>query len=196
MNTISQLEAFVDPTVPRAVYCDMDGVLVDFHSGFLKLYPNLTNVKELDLYLTSPGAWKDVGDAHPHLFRDLPKLPDADQLMFELFRLQREKKIHLHILTAIPSATAMPNARADKQAWIEKYYPEIPARDVHIVLRSQKKNFTLVPEPEPPAILIDDFKKNITEWTIAGGIGIQHRDAASSIRKLRSALKQYSIQYL
>ena len=36
-----------------------------------------------------------------------------------------------------------------------------------------------------PNILIDDYMKNIREWEAAGGIGILHTDASSTINDLK-----------
>jgi hypothetical protein len=35
------------------------------------------------------------------------------------------------------------------------------------------------------AVLIDDYPKNITEWTAKGGIGILHTNASSTISQLK-----------
>lgn len=190
------VENFVDPNEPRHVYCDMDGVLVDFYGGLMKEYPQLKTPQDIEFFLNRPTAWAEVGKDHPHLFRDLPKLEGADALMEVLLALHQRKKIKLNILSAIPGEHVMPFAREDKKAWIQQYYPQIPQKNVFVVKRSQKQNFARVMEPEPPAVLIDDFKKNITEWHSAGGLGIQHRDTPSTLRKLKTALRTFSIQYL
>lgn len=190
------MENFVDPNEPRPVYCDMDGVLVDFYGGLKEKYPQLKTNHDIEAFLGRPGAWEEIGKDYPHLFRDLPKLQDADELISALLSLRDKNKIKLYILTAIPSEHAMPFVREDKKAWIQKHYPQIPSANVFVVKRSQKKQFAVVFEPQPPAILIDDFKKNITEWHSAGGLGIQHRDTPSTLRKLKTALRTFSIQYL
>lgn len=190
------LENYVDPNEPRSLYCDMDGVLVDFYTGLMQAYPEIKNVREIELFLSRPTAWAEVGKAHPHLFRTLPKLADADELMDALLALRQQKKIKLNILTAIPGEHVMPYAREDKKAWIQQYYPQISPKNVFVVKRSQKQHFARVMEPEPPAVLIDDFKKNITEWHSAGGLGIQHRNTSTTLRKLKTALRTFSIRYL
>ena len=37
----------------------------------------------------------------------------------------------------------------------------------------------------PNHILIDDFKRNIDQWVESGGIGVWHRDNATTFRELR-----------
>jgi hypothetical protein len=37
----------------------------------------------------------------------------------------------------------------------------------------------------PNSILIDDREKNIEQWRNAGGIGVLHTDAASTIKQLK-----------
>ena len=36
-----------------------------------------------------------------------------------------------------------------------------------------------------PAILIDDYPKNVTQFRAAGGIGILHTDTTSTINRLK-----------
>ena len=50
-------------------------------------------------------------------------------------------------------------------------------------MRSQKQNFTKV--AGQPAILIDDYKKNVDQFKQRGGIGILHTTTSNTIRDLK-----------
>jgi hypothetical protein len=54
-----------------------------------------------------------------------------------------------------------------------------------IVFRQNKKNFAMDGRDKRPNVLIDDHKGNIRDWESAGGIGIVHTDAASTINDLK-----------
>lgn len=177
--------------VRRAVYCDMDGVLADFHAGMRRAFPReIKTNADLEIFLTPPDGWSIVNVRAPHLFYQLPVLPGAHRLMSELIRLRRREQIDLKILTAIPSELRMSSAPDDKRRWMAKHFPEISARDIHVVKRSQKREFAKGFASQPPAILIDDFDKNIKEWTSAGGVGILYTNAEPALRELSQILSQ------
>jgi len=174
--------------IPR-VYCDMDGVLADFHRGFLKAYPEIS-AADIDAFIRHKG-WATIGKEHPRIFDTLPKLPDADRLMSDLLRLRDTDQIQLFILTAIPSELSVPTAADNKRDWIRRYYPSIPKSNVLVVRRSEKQDYAMdsTLSGGHPAILIDDFTKNIKEWEQAGGIGILHTSAQQTLPVLHKLLK-------
>jgi len=53
-----------------------------------------------------------------------------------------------------------------------------------LVRRIQKQSFAK--SQGQPAVLIDDFKKNVDQFTQRGGIGIYHTNTTSTIRQLKS----------
>jgi len=56
---------------------------------------------------------------------------------------------------------------------------------MRIVLRKHKKTFAMDGRDKRPNILIDDHIGNIKEWESAGGIGIHHINANSTINDLK-----------
>ena len=58
---------------------------------------------------------------------------------------------------------------------------------INIVLRSQKRGFAMKGWlwAREPAVLIDDYPKNIREWSGKGGIGILHTSTSSIISSLK-----------
>ncbi len=54
---------------------------------------------------------------------------------------------------------------------------------INIVRRREKKNFAM--NKRQPAILIDDYPKNVQQFKSAGGIGILHSNTQTTISQLR-----------
>lgn len=71
-----------------------------------------------------------------------------------------------------------------KNAWINAHLSRNDISDINIVHRNQKKNFAINKDTGKPNILIDDYYKNIEEFEAAGGIGIVHKNAENTIKRL------------
>ncbi len=150
------------------IYCDMDGVVADF----VKFTSNYLGTKFKD------ELWQDLP---VDLFLQLPKMPDADVLWGYI------KQFQPFMLTAVPRDSRGPIAKRawkDKTRWMMKNF-KLPSSRMKIVLRRNKKNFAMDGRDKRPNILIDDHIGNIKEWESAGGIGILHTDAASTINDLK-----------
>ena len=165
MKTFQQhLVEFDNPQI----YCDMDGVVADF----VKFTSNYLGTKFKD------ELWQDLP---VDLFLQLPKMPDADVLWGYI------KQFQPFMLTAVPRDSRGPIAKRawkDKTRWMMKNF-KLPSSRMKIVLRKNKKNFAMDGRDKRPNILIDDHAGNIREWESAGGIGIVHTDAASTINDLK-----------
>ena len=68
-------------------------------------------------------------------------------------------------------------SRLGKRIWAKR---KMPGTKVILAYSYNKKNYA-----DGNSILIDDMKKNIDQWRAAGGIGILHTDAASTIAQLK-----------
>ena len=142
----------------------MDGVVADF-KAFTTRYLGKDFKDEF---------WDDLP---VDLFLQLPKMPDADMLWGYI------KQFSPFMLNAIPREKRGPigkRAAKDKTRWMMKNF-KLPSSKMRIVLRKNKKNFAMDGRDKRPNILIDDHKGNIREWESAGGIGILHTSAASTI---------------
>ena len=147
------------------IYVDMDGVLVDFDGGYEKLTGMTT--KEAD----EKGPeffWKPISKAGAKWWITLKWMPDGKQLWDYV------KKYNPELLSAPSREEA---SRMGKRVWVKR---ELPG--VKLILRSADKKQEFA---SPNSILIDDREKNIEQWKNAGGIGILHTDAASTIKKLK-----------
>jgi len=173
----------------RNVYCDMDGVLADFIGGMERLY-KLSGAVAVERFLSVPHAWDEVYETHPDIFAQLQPLADAAALMRALKQLERDKRINLFILTAVPNELLHSRAILDKKDWMFRHF-QIDPRKVFVGTRKDKSKYALIDKMEgrQPSILIDDFKKNIQEWEQLGsGEGIQHFTTARTLSQLQKLL--------
>lgn len=148
------------------IYCDMDGVLVDFERG----YKELTGItpREADQTGTVSQFWAPIDRAGASFWITLKWMPDGKALWEYI------KKYNPELLSA-PSIQE--SSKIGKRVWVKK---ELPG--VKLILRpaDQKKQFA-----NPNTILIDDRGKNIEQWKEAGGIGIKHTSTLDTIKQLK-----------
>jgi hypothetical protein len=88
------------------------------------------------------------------------------------------------VITAYPqwSRIAESVARKGKMDWNKKY-TMVPDSRFHLCKREDKKHWAI--NNGVPNILIDDDHRNIMEWDHAGGTGILHTSAVSTIIQLK-----------
>lgn len=162
------------------IYCDYDGVLVNFHQGVIDLtgahfkdgarWKNRESKFERNKLIECAGvAW----------WANLPPMPDYDDLWGFIEAYQP------HILTATPSwkgcVEITDYAFEGKTLWNEKY-TKVPEDRFHMVSRESKRYYAR--HQAGSNILIDDYEENIKSWTKAGGIAILHTSARDTIEKL------------
>ena len=145
------------------IYCDMDGVLVDFNQGF----KDLTGIDLGNEHRTDDNFWDPINDAGYDFWYNLKWMPDGDKL-WEFIKPYNPK------LLSAPSRQN--ESRVAKHDWVER---ELPGTQLILRSAKHKKDFA-----EPNAILIDDRDDNINGWIEAGGIGILHKSAAETINTL------------
>lgn len=149
------------------IYCDLDGVLADFNKAFQSLtgkLPHEVERKEL---------WTTI-NATPLYWYQLDKMPDADVLLSFL------NKSPYQILTGLP-ASGYDKAEVEKRAWVKDKINE----NLQVICCLSKDKPIYCQKGD---ILIDDFPPNIRAWQKAGGIGILHTNAHSTIQQLKEIL--------
>lgn len=147
------------------IYVDMDGVLVDFDGG----YEKLTGMTTREADKKGPEFfWKPISKAGAKWWITLNWMPDGKQLWDYV------KKYNPELLSAPSREEA---SKMGKRIWVKR---ELPG--AKLILRSADKKQEFA---SPTSILIDDREKNIEQWEAAGGIGILHTDASSTIKKLK-----------
>ena len=147
------------------IYVDMDGVLVDFDGG----YEKLTGMTTREADEKGPEFfWKPISKAGAKWWITLNWMSDGKQLWDYV------KKYNPELLSAPSREEA---SKMGKRIWVKR---ELPG--AKLILRSADKKQEFA---SPTSILIDDREKNIEQWEAAGGIGILHTDASSTIKKLK-----------
>jgi len=145
------------------IYCDMDGVLVDFDKG----YYNLTGTEAS--FDTDPKQfWDPITKAGAAFWIKLPWMPDGKQLWDYI------KQYNPDLLSA-PSREE--SSKMGKRIWVKR---ELPGAKLILCSADRKQEFAT-----PNSILIDDRADNIQRWKDAGGIGIVHTSAADTIQQLK-----------
>ena len=147
------------------IYCDMDGVLVDFESG----YEKLTGIDLKGEY--RPGVedfWKPIEQAGVKYWASLKWMPDGKQLWGYIKQYTPE-------LLSAPSKSE--SSKIGKYVWVKN---NLPGTKLILRYASRKKELAT-----PESILIDDRQVNIDQWEAAGGIGILHTSADNTISQLK-----------
>jgi 5'(3')-deoxyribonucleotidase len=157
------------------IYSDSDGVLADFEAAAHHVLGQP--------WSATTGNRREKGDKlnkHPKFWETIPPMHD--------FRVLRDfiEKFHPHILTAVPSEPwkySFQEVERGKREWYHKHIPSLPQSRIHIVYREDKSKYAM--NGKTQNILIDDHKKNVQEFEAAGGIGVLHHNAKTTIIQLR-----------
>lgn len=154
----------------ETIFIDMDGVIANFESRFKEKFsvrPEETrNNKEFGGYFK-----KFIDDLE---FSTLDLMPDAMLLLDFVEQLDTPKEIL--------SSTARPDSHGmiapQKQFWLNTH--KITYKANLVPGKHLKYKYAT-----PNSIIIDDTQSVIDDWNKAGGIGILHTDAMSTIAKLK-----------
>jgi hypothetical protein len=167
------------------VFCDMDGVLVDFDEG----YKELTGV-------TTQHADSQGKNEFWSLFRDSLKNKDISERSYwaNLDWMSDGKQLWDYIKDYNPYVLTAPSVNFDipfeerykvennesmqgKTEWVQRL-PNM--RKIYFRSAARKADFA-----GPNKILIDDRKDTIDKWNANGGIGILHTSTANTIKQLQ-----------
>jgi hypothetical protein len=155
------------------IFCDMDGVLVDFDKGYKDLTGKSTNHADVqdknDFWRLLDKSLEEKGLTEYDYWVNLPWMPDGKMLWNYI------KGYKPYILTA-PSLD--PGSKQGKREWVETKLPE--AKNVYFRKASLKPEFS-----GKNRILIDDRADTIAAWNAKGGIGIHHTSASDTIEQLK-----------
>ena len=147
------------------IYCDMDGVIVDFEGG----YEDLTGKNIRGNHVKGDAAfWQPISDAGEDFWINLEWMKDGKQLWDYI-------KPYSPKLLSAPSRDQ--SSRTGKEKWVAEHLPNVP---LLLKAAEQKQLYA-----SPKSILIDDRADNIKRWNEAGGIGIHHTSASNTIEQLK-----------
>jgi len=158
------------------IYCDMDGVLVDFEKG----YYDLTGTSTKQFPKGDNSFWQPISAAGAEFWANLPWMPDGQELWRYI------KKYKPSLLTAPSVNMDLPyelryklehnECMQGKNIWIE----QLDNRS-KIYFKSAKHKSDLATSN---SILIDDREDTIYDWNRKGGIGILHTSTNETINQL------------
>jgi hypothetical protein len=152
------------------IYVDMDGVIADFY----KRYQEMFNISPDDGRYKKQFSGNFPKFIETQQFATLDLMPDARDLINFL-----DNQV---ITKEILSSTARPENDAaismQKARWLATH--NIIYKTNFVPGKQHKYKFAT-----PNSIIIDDTKSVIDDWNKAGGIGILHTDAISTISKLK-----------
>ncbi len=155
------------------LYCDMDGVLTDFKTAAQKVtglsinqWVNIPSSKE---------KWALI-KKHKNFWATLPWMSGGRRLWSYI------SKHDPHILSAYVEESFDPNCIPGKTQWLRKNTGITNRSKINLVRRKEKKLFA---RRGNPAILIDDYEKNVRDFIQAGGMGIHHTSTPGTIARLK-----------
>lgn len=163
----------------------MDGVVADFDAAAeavlgIERRPQPINGH----YKLTPAEWAEL-IRNPRLYRDLPLMHRADELVNLARQYRDQLSWQLLFLTAVPKANDCPWAFTDKVLWAQERFPDIP---VHFGPYSVDK----YRHCRPGDILVDDRTDNCSSWRDHHGWAVQvrNRNLAAAIGAVREDLER------
>jgi len=155
------------------IYCDLDGVLVDFDKGYYELTGKPTHHADVQ---DKQEFWKTLhrGLASKNMeereyWSNLEWMPDGKELFKYIL------PYNPFILTA-PSRD--PGSKIGKTEWVNENLSGV--KKLIFAAAYKKPSYS-----RKNHILIDDRKQTIDEWNTNGGIGIFHTSAKDTIKQLK-----------
>ena len=124
------------------IYCDLDGVLVDFDKGYKDLTGKLPNEVNDDVEF-----WKPIHKTGASFWIRLKWMPDGHTLWDYISKYNP---------TLLSAPSREESSKLGKRVWVKRHLP-----GTKLILRSaeRKQEFAT-----PNAILIDDRADNIQRW--------------------------------
>lgn len=158
------------------IYVDMDGVVADFEGAIEQRFG-----KPMEA-MAKREVWRNILQYNDNVapwFYSLPEMPDAQ----ELWKFVTENFSDVQMLTA--KGNSPKDAGGQKRKWAGEHLGwDVP---VNIVISSaEKAEFA-----HPKAVLIDDRSNAIDPFVAAGGIGILHKRASTTINALKVMMEDW-----
>lgn len=172
-NTPNLLDLYEAIKSKYLIFCDMDGVLVDFDKGYEDLTGKHTKHHDVqdktEFWNLLNKSLQDKNISEYDYWVNLPWMSDGKTLWDYI------KEYTPYILTA-PSRN--PESKVAKKEWVSKELPE--AKNIYFKPANFKSEFS-----GKNRILIDDREDTINGWNSKGGIGIHHTSTENTIKQLK-----------
>lgn len=161
----------------KVIYVDMDGVIANFHQGFIDMHGNAPNSEGESLQNISKNRQKEIRHEQWHNFIDrkgfekLEWFPGGDKLVYYLNTINVQKCI----LSSSGGFDRNREVAAQKYKWLELKGILWPA--VIVPGRKFKAGFA-----NGMSFIIDDTPDVIKDFCANGGNGIMHKNVDDTIR--------------
>lgn len=152
------------------LFLDCDGVLADFDKFFEDNFG--LNPREYEKKHGGAKFWFEIEAFPGGFFNQLPKMPDADELVDAV------RHLNPIILTGCPKGATWPQPQ--KEAWRDKHFPGIP-----MICCQSKMKYTHMASGRHN-VIIDDWFKWKSRWEENGGTFILHTSTKESLAELRA----------
>jgi hypothetical protein len=163
--------------IDYTLFLDMDGVLCNFDHDFFKLTGK--EPREYEAEVGEKKFWTFILDQGTRFWEDLTPTKDMEELKEFAF----SNFLRIGILSSSSKKSHGSNmVKNGKLKWLRKhgFLSKIPNENIIIVDSARdKKKYAWKNK-----ILVDDYEKNVKEWLGAGGVGIHHKSAKSTIKQL------------
>ena len=161
------------PESQYKIYCDMDGVLVDFDKGYQALTGKETHHVDVqgknEFWDTFRGGLENKKMQEKDYWANLQWMPDGKELW---------NHIKQYKPTLLSAPSRQPSSRLGKRLWVKN---NIPGTKLVLASAEKKQNYSGTNK-----ILIDDRPDNVSQWRSKGGIGILHTNTADTIKQLQA----------
>jgi len=151
------------------IYLDMDGVICDFVARYKKLFnespDQIRDKKQFNLFNQF---------IHGQNFETLEMMPHAS----ELLEFLRNAPVPTEILSSTARQDSHENISKQKEIWLNSH--GITFKRNFVPGKQLKKEYA-----REDTLIIDDTESVITDWRIAGGHAIWHRDVPNTLAMLK-----------
>lgn len=147
------------------LFLDCDGVLADFDRGFEDYFK--MSSRGFEDQNGSERFWKSIQHGPNEFFRNLPLMPDAQELFDAV------KHLRPIILTGCPRGNW---AELQKIEWARDRFPGTP---LVTCMSRDKRDYCLSGD-----VIVDDYTKHRARWIGAGGIFVHHTSTKTSLAEL------------
>ena len=157
------------------IYLDMDGVVADFDQRFIDLSGMLP--KEYEEKFGRKEFWNFIDEKNKLKFWvGIPEMSDAKQLV---------DYITPHGFQMLTAPSIKKQSYLGKMLWIKNHVGSLFSFKPYINFKKAKNKHNVKSNLNANDILIDDREDTISRWNDAGGTGIHHTSASSTINKLK-----------
>ena len=135
---------------------------------YFKSYLEQFKDKKIKIFVDMDGtlaAWNEVGSKTLYDEGYYLNLPPHENMLKAIKEIAKEETKEVYVLTAV--LTDSKYALAEKEMWLDKYLPEVPAENRIYVPYGKKKSEYLIENYSPITendLLIDDYSKNLFEF--------------------------------